>query len=97
MAPGRQSVELCLRQYTPVQIEGRVLGPKGERIVGSVSPTGAIFLVQPEVKPEPVLIVARRQGDTLFIDWTGSSSASPDHSRGTASAGRANKLPNTTR
>jgi hypothetical protein len=91
LSPGSQPVKLCLRQYTPVQIEGRVLARDGERIVGTVSPAGAIFLVQPDVKPEPIIVVAHRQADTLFIDWTGTSSASPEHSRGAARGGRAEK------
>jgi hypothetical protein len=91
LAASQQPVRVCLRQYTPAQIEGRVLGRNGERIVGTVSPSGAIFLVQPDVKPEPVLIVAHRQADTLFMDWAGTSSSSPENSRGTVNAGRAHK------
>lgn len=89
--PEGRSTLLCLRQRSPVQVEGtiRERGGPGRRLAGAVAPSGAIFLVQPEGRRSPVLWVARRTGDTIFVDWTGTvDRADEPPSAASSAAGR---------
>ena len=74
-APNGTPVSYCLRQASPVRIEGEMYvgdqQPDGVAVTGAVAPSGAIFLLSDGGKKQGTMVLAHRKADTLFVDWTG--------------------------
>ena len=67
---GRSPRRICLHQVSPVRVRGLTeLNGKVLPLIGAVAPTGAIFITTVSSDSANFSFVAKRQADSIAVDW----------------------------